>query len=130
MEMHLAVGERADELTVLADVRDQHRELGVLDLRGFVAGLRRPSALLQHPEMPREADLLLLGQCLAAEHDDEMFMPDREDVGDRLRRQLVPKIDAQNFGTERRRQWIYDEGGGIDERHGNSAVSSSNLAKT
>ena len=84
----------------------------------------------KHPEMPREADLLVLGQCLVAEHDDEMFMPGVEDVGDRLRRQLVPKIDAENFGTERRRQWIYDEGGGIDERHGNSAVSSSNLAET
>ena len=99
VEIHFAVGQRADELAVLADVGHQHREVAMLDT-GFVAGRRWPVARFQNTEMFCEADLLVLGQFLISEHDHEVPMPGVEDGRDRLRRWLFPQVDAEDFGAQ------------------------------
>ena len=75
----------------------------------FVAGRRRPVARFQDTEMLGEADLLVLGQLLIAEHDHEVPVPGVENGRDRLRRRLLAQIDADDFGAERRRQRLYDK---------------------
>ena len=61
---------------------------------GLVDRLGRPRAFLQCAEALREADLVVLGQRLAAEQNDEMLVPDVEDFGERLGRQILAQIDA------------------------------------
>src|SRR5579862_5631664 len=97
--MHLAVGQRTDELTVLADVRNQHRQLRMLKLRCLVAGPRWPAALLQDAEMPCEPDLLVLGQRLISEHNNEVLMPDLDNLGDRFRGQILAEVYIDDFGA-------------------------------
>src|ERR1700738_4508374 len=99
MEVHLAVRQRADELSVLADVGNEHRELGMIDLCSFVASIGRASAFLQHAEMPGEADLLVLGELLVPEHKNEMLVPGVENVGDCPR---LPRLEPPEPGTSSR----------------------------
>ena len=102
MEMHLAVRQRAQQFAVFPNVRHQHREFGMLDDRLFVARFGRPRALLQDTEVLSKADLVVLGQLLVAEQQNEMLMPGVDDLGERLlgyfSRRSTPTISAPNAG--------------------------------
>src|SRR3954454_5984288 len=63
--------------------------------------------------MPGEADLLVLGQFLIAEHDHQVLMPGVENGRDRLRRRLLAQVDADDFGTQGRRQRLYANQAGV-----------------
>ena len=98
VELHLAVRQGADRLAVFADVGDQHhcRMLRADELRR-VDFRRRAEAL-------GEADLIVLGQRLVAQQDDQMLVPGTEDL---LKTRIVEglaQIDADNLRAEGLRQ--------------------------
>ena len=93
MKMHLAVGQRADQLAVLADVRDQHDGgMAADELRGVNLGWR--------PEFFREADLVLLAQVLVAQENDQVLVPDFPDLREGAVVELPAQIDADDFGAD------------------------------
>ena len=102
MELHFAVGQRADRLAVLADVRHQH-DFGMLHIGGFGAhrGGARPA--LQRAEALSQAHLILFAQDLIAEQDDEMVAPSGGDAREGLVVDRPRQVDAANLRAERRR---------------------------
>ena len=84
VELHFAVGQRADGLAVLANVGDQHhRGMAVHELPGVDDGKRT--------ETLGKADLILLAQVLVAQEDDEALVPCRQN----LRKCSVVNVSAQ-----------------------------------
>ena len=61
----------------------------------------RPGAFLQGAEPLRKADLIVLGQRLVAEQNNEMLVPGVENFGERRIRDILAQIDARNFGAQR-----------------------------
>jgi hypothetical protein len=95
MEMHLAVGQSADRLAVLADVRDQHhRRMIAHEL--FGVDHRRWT------EFFREANLVLLAQLLTTQEDDKVPMPGVLDLRESIIVDLLAQIDADNLDAQSR----------------------------
>ncbi len=98
VEMHLAVGQRADRLAVLADVRNEHHGR-MLDAERATGG-----DLRGRTERLGEAHLRVLVERLVAQQDHQMLMPGVEEF---LLERLVDRIaqvDAQDLGAERGRE--------------------------
>ncbi len=97
MEVHLAVGERADRLAVFADIGDEH-------YRGMAAYELRRMNLGRWAEHLGEANLVLFGEMLIAQQDDEVLVPDVAHLRDGSVVERVAQVDADDLGAERRRQ--------------------------
>jgi hypothetical protein len=102
MEMDLAVRQRADELALLPDVRDQGGGIGIAQPALLVAAHGfRPRTFLQRTEIAGEAHLVFLGEILIAEQEDQMLVPSELDLAERRPIELPPQIDAADLGAER-----------------------------
>ena len=96
MKLHLAVGQRANRLAVLANVRDQHdRGVGANVFPG-VDHRRRTKAL-------GEADLILLGELLVPQQDHEVLVPGGENLLEGLIVEARAQIHSRDFGPQGRR---------------------------
>ena len=95
MEMHLAIGQGADRLAVLTDIGDQHhRRVAAHELLGV--------NLRGRAEFCRETDLILLGQLLIAQQNEEVLVPGIPNVREDIVVDLLPQVDADDLGAQRR----------------------------
>ena len=104
MKMHLAVGQGADRLPVLADVGDQHH-------RGVVAHELLGMDHRRRPELFRETNLVLLAQILTAQHNDEVLVPSVANLREHPRVDVIAQINTENLGPECRGQRPYAQRG-------------------
>jgi hypothetical protein len=104
MEMHLAVGQGADRLAVLADVGDQHH-------RGVVAHELLGMDDRRRPEFFREPDLVFLAQILTAQHNDEILVPGVAYLREAAGIDVITQVDTENLGPQCRRQRPHAERG-------------------
>jgi hypothetical protein len=103
VELHLAVRQRADRLAVLAHVGDQHhRRMRAHELFGMDLG-RRAEAF-------SKPNLIVFGQLLAAQQDDQMLMPGIEHVPGKRIVDGIAQIDADNFRAKCGRQRTHRKG--------------------
>jgi hypothetical protein len=100
--MHLAVGQGADRLAVLSDIRDQHHR-GMIAHELLGVDYRRRSKLLG------ETDFVLLAQLLVAQEDHEVLVPGVPNSREGEIVDLAAQIDTDDLGAERRRQRPHDE---------------------
>ena len=76
MEVKFAVGQRADQFAILADVRNQGCGLGIFQFAFRIAAhLLRPRPLLQRAEIAGEADLLVFRELLFTKQQHEVLVP-------------------------------------------------------
>jgi hypothetical protein len=102
VEMHLTVGQGADRLAVFADIRDQHhRRVIAHELLG-VDHRRRPKLF-------REANLVLLSQLLTAQQNHEVLVPGVLDLREGVIVDVPAQVDADDLGTQCRRQRSYGD---------------------
>src|SRR5262249_16396069 len=103
VETHLALGQRADRLTVLADVRDHHdagQDFGI-SLREELWG---PAWHALLAEIAGDADQVLLRQLLVGEDDDDVVEPGLIDRLDRVLVGLLAQVKAPNLSPDMRGQ--------------------------
>src|SRR4029450_5804676 len=122
MENHLAVGQGADRLAVLADVGDQHDPGQQARIAlGKIFG--RPGQLAELAEVAGHAEQILLRERLAGKDDDEIE-PGPIDGADGLLVGLFAQIEAADFGPD-----MLAEGNDVEprssiDRHGASSKAS------
>lgn len=97
VKVHLAVGQGADQLSVLPDVGDQHH--------GGIARRIPPRVAHRRRSEPRaETDLIVLAQMLVAQKDHQVLEPDVENSRECLIADRPAEINADDLGADRRRQ--------------------------
>ena len=97
MKVHLAVGQRPDQLAVLADVGDQHH--------GRIAGGETPRVTDgRRSEAFPETDLVVLVQVLIPDEDDERLVPYILDSREERIVHGLAEIHPQDLGADRRRE--------------------------
>ena len=104
---HFAVGQRADRLAVLADVRDQH-DGGMLG-----AECSTGSDLCRRAKRLRKAHLSVFVEHLVAQQDHQMPVPDVEELLLACFVDRIAQVDAHNLGAERRRELPDGESAGF-----------------
>src|SRR5262245_12239479 len=114
VEMHLAVGQGADRLAVLADIGDQHH-------RGVIAHELLGVDHRRRPELLCEANLVVLAQLLSAQQNDQVLMPGVSDLRENRLVELAAQVDPHDLGAECRRKRPYGKAGLT--RHGLDASS-------
>ncbi len=96
MEVHLAVGQSADRLAILADIGDQHHRR--------IAGREPPRvAHGERSETFGESDLVLLRELLIAQENDEVLVPDVQHLRSKPIVHRLAQIDSDDFGAQRGR---------------------------
>ncbi len=99
MEHHLAVGQRADRLAVLADVGDQH-DAGQQARIALGEILGRPAERADLAKKARCPHQIFLRQILLGKDDDEMIEPGLVDCPNGLRVGLLAQIDAAQLRAD------------------------------
>ena len=99
VEHHLAIGQRADGLAILADVRDQH-DVGqdLVEARREIFG--RTAHVADGAEIAGHAQQVFLRQLLPAKHDHGMLQEGCIDGCDVLIPQGLGHVEAAHFGAD------------------------------
>ena len=99
MEVHLAVGQCPDGLAVLTDVGDHH-DVGMHAIIPGRTELGRTRQRSEFAEIAGHADLVVLRELLAAEHQDRMIEPSLANLRDDIRFEHLAQINAADFGAD------------------------------
>ena len=95
VEVHFPVGQGADRLPILADVRDQHHGRMLYAERTTGCDPRRRAECLGKPHLG------ILIEGLVAEQDHQMLVPGVEDPLPERAADRIAQVHAQNFRAER-----------------------------
>jgi hypothetical protein len=93
MKVHLAIGQRPDQLAVLTDVGDQHHRRIAGGETPCVTDGRRPKPL-------PEANLVILAQMLIPQQDDERLVPNVLDLREELIVERLAQVNPEDLRAD------------------------------